>query len=301
MDLAGVKVAIEVPPEWPTRESVGRERALESGWSPCSAAEAEIHVGVRVGAARSPLQDAFWYRGRDLTFEVGRCPGSPSRLGDWVVAVYGARGCERVARFDDALHDVDLVVDPAALAGLDHPLQDPIDEILLTHQLSASGGVLVRGSVSRGDSGGAVLTVRPHRAASNQSAPAEPAQSCDRVVIRLGHRDNEVWLHQTAWSELTPGRARANGRLRLEAVQVLEEASQPFREPLDADSAACELLPHASAPVHHPEGAESAASVIGRLAARVPVSRIGEPPTARAVPFTWAHSQAGLAFAPPPA
>jgi hypothetical protein len=146
LNLAGLTVAIEVPSEWAARS--GGERAkLDSAWPACRVSEASMHVGVRVGRTESPLHDAFWYRAANATFEVGRCPQTGSRPGDWVVAVYGARGCERIARFDDALCDVDLMIDPVALAGLDHPLQQPIDEILLIHQLASSGGALLYGSL----------------------------------------------------------------------------------------------------------------------------------------------------------
>ena len=299
-DLAGVTMAVEVPPEWQR----GRRRGDPSCdwiWPRRSPLDAEIHVGVRLGSVESPLRDAFWYRSEDATFEVGRCPGTRSRQGDWVVAVYGSRGCERIARFDDALADVDVVVDPVASPGLASPLQDPIDEVLLSHHLAASGGALVYGSLSRGDGGGAVLTVcapsseppgRRHPSASRGGT------SRDRVVIRLGC-DDEVWVHPTGWSDSAVQRGRASGRMRLEAIRVVEVAAQPFREVMDIDSAACELLAHASAPVHHPEGAVSVAATIGRVASRVRVNRIGEPRNAQVVEFTWGARQAGLAFAPP--
>jgi len=253
-------------------------------------------VGVRVAEVESPLSEAIWYRAGHATFEVGRCAGTASRAGDWVVAVYGARGCERVARFDDALCDVDLVVDPVALAGLYHPLQDPIDEILLIHQLANSGGALLEGALSRGDAGGAVLTVRGLD--GDGPGPSGPGTS-ERVVVRLGQADDEVWLHTTPWSKRSLGPDTACAPIRLEAVRVLEGSSQPFRERLHPDAGACELLAHASAPLHFAEGAESAASTIRRVAARVPVTRIGEPRCARVIPVRWGQPQASLGFARP--
>ncbi len=295
MDLAGVKLAIEVPEEWAAGERGGAPDAA-SRWPRGSALDAEIHVGVRIATAESPLRDAFWYRGQNATFEVGRCLGSPSRPGDWVVAVYGPRGCERVARFDDALRDIDLVVDPVAAASFRHPLEDPIDEILLIHQLAASGGALVRGAVSRGDTGGAVLTLEHHNPISD--LPNE-ASGREQAVLRIGSRDDEVWLIPVS-PDAASVRPEFHGRrLRLEEVRVLEAARQPFRERLDPDTAACELLAHVSAPVHFPEGAESAASTIRRIAAKVPVTLIAAPQSASIVYFPWGNRHAGSAFAPP--
>lgn len=296
MDLAGVRVAIEMPPEWSERQRANGKQDLAGRWPRCSAVGAEIHVGVRVAPAESPLQDAFWYRGDQATFEVGRLPGNATRQGDWVVAVYGPRGCERVARFDDALCDVDLIVDPVAASSLNHPLDGPIDEILLIHQLAASGGTLVRGALSRGDTGGAILTLSQHNPVVG---PLQRESGSDQVAIRLGERGDDVWVYPASPDSAAVRGADAGGRLRLEAIRVLEAASQPFRECLDPDTAACELLAFASAPVHHPEGAESAASTIGRIAAKVPVSLIGAPQSASVVYFPWGDHHAGTAFAPP--
>ena len=300
LDLAGLRVAIEVPSEWADQHPAGRAE-LESAWPGCRPSDASMHVGVRIAPTESPLQDAFWYRAADATFEVGRCPQTGSRPGDWVVAVYGARGCERVARFDDALCDVDLTIDPVALASLEHPLMQPIDEILLIHQLASSGGALVHGSLGRGDDGGAVLTLCEQRSdgpGTLESAAA--ARPSERVVIRLDHETQQVWAHPTPWtrSKLSGDRG-VGGRVRLEAIRVLESALQPFRESLDLESSCCELLARASAPVHHPEGAERAVSILSGIAARVPVHRIGEPRRAPVVEFDLAQSMAGLAFAPP--
>jgi hypothetical protein len=306
MDMAGVKLAIEVPAELAPGHALAEGSNAGMRWPRCSPVDATLHVGVRVAHVESPLRDAYWYRGERATFEVGRLGGNGRRAGDWVIAVYGSRGCERVARFDDALRDVDLVIDPVALSVPTHPLEDPIDEILLLHQLAASGGAMVQGRLVRGPGDGATLTVGDSdgptlsggvddvtpRALAVEVAPAE------RVVLRLGEHDDEVWAYPAGGN----GRAPTFGigeRVRLRAIRIVESARNPFKEPLDPEAAACELLAYASAPVHFAEGALRVASTIERITARVPSRRVGEPQKARVVGLPWGNRQAGFAFAPP--
>jgi hypothetical protein len=290
IELAGVRVAVEVPADAPWDWS-GTPHARFA----CPPVDPEVVVGVRRGRLHPRGRDTIAYACDGATFEVGR-DGS-----DWEVAVRMRDRLERVARFDASFGEGEVVIAPDAPAGL-APLAHPLDEIIALHRIARAGGLVLRASAVFREGRALVFASQEPAEEERSSADAPgwrrispPSLAGDRVVLRI--HDSGVCAHGTPWQR--DAHFGSPLRARLDAVHVIHPARAVYAERLRGAEAMAELLPFVLAPVHDPEGAQRFAAVAERMSHLVPVVRLGLPAEKRVVPFTWGHRQAALAFAPP--
>ena len=296
IDLAGSRIAIEVPPHldwiWP------HENYAAFTGSPEGAA---VHVGVRVGNAPSTPQRGFLYESTSHRFEVGE------RGDDWVIAIHSRQGLERVAVFDADFKQGEVTVLPEAAERRIAPLAHPLDELLALHRVVRGGGLVVRGSAVLRDDRALVFLGSGQPATPTNAACEHPREASgwrrvgpealrgDRVV--LVPEVDGVSVVGTPWhrhEELArPFRAR------LDALHVIQPSRAVFADRLDADASVTELLEHAFAPVHDDRCADRLFDAAAAITRHAPVLRLGLPEENRVVPFTWGRSEAALAFSPP--
>jgi hypothetical protein len=293
IELAGVRLAIEVPPllgwEWP-----------DADWASlsCSPIDPDIYVGVRVGEIDSPEWDPITYSFEGGSFDVGRI-GT-----DWGVIVRDVHGhAERLARFDERMSEGEVIVTPQAAQGQPFPMAGPLMDIALLQRVSLDGALVASGTVViRG--GRALVFLGVEGASHHAPIDIESEWQSDgdvsqmSVTGRLVLRPNSdgVWLHVLPGS--APGSCSgATGRV--DGVHVVDESHAVYAERLDPDAAIAQLLQYAWAPVHDPESADRLLAVADCIAARVPVAKLGLPGERRVIPFTWGQRHAALAFAQP--
>lgn len=293
IELAGVRMAIEVPPllswEWP-----------DSEWSSlaCSPADPDIYAGVRVGEIPALEWDPITYSFEGGSFDVGRLGA------DWGVVVRDVHGhVERLARFDERLCEGEVIVTPQAARRCRFPMAGPLMDIVLLQRamlegaLVASGTVVMRGGralVFLGADGAAHHAPIDIDSEWRQAGEVSQKSVTGRIVLRPD--PEAVWLHVLPGD--SPGSCSgASGRV--DGIHVVDDSHAVYAERLSPDAAVSQLLQYAYAPVHDPESAERLMAVADCIAARVPVAKLGLPGERRVVPFTWGQRHAALAFAQP--
>jgi hypothetical protein len=290
VEIAGVRVAVEVPS--------GFDWALPGaglGLPTCRATDAEVQVGVTVGSVNFPTCESITYSSGDRTFEVGQVGGY------WWVAVHGWERFERVARFNQDFSEGEVFVTRSIAASRHFPLAHPLDELVMLHRVTCSGGLVLRGLAAVRDAGALlVLGSKP----SMNCMPRD--RRWRRLTASLGGRDRVVVGFQD-------GRARVIGTVisdvvgegpvtyskPLDTIHVVQSAELAGADRLDRDTAACELLSHTLAPVHDPECAERLLLSAARVVEQVAVLRLNLPAEAEVVPFSWGQRHAALAFTAP--
>ncbi|MBW2274813.1 MAG: hypothetical protein JRG96_16215 [Deltaproteobacteria bacterium] len=295
IELAGIRLAIEAPPSLPWTLPDASIGALA-----CSPWEPDLYVGVRVGRPHVPPCETVVYTSRGVTFEVGRVDE------EWVIAVYGPGGCERVACFDSDLRQGEVVISPEAARSCRYPLQHPLDELVVLHRLALEGGLLLRGRTLL-QNGRALLllggaTQMPGDSPAASSGSLQDAAVVNEQYVALRIREDacggrEVWLHTLPWSVETAGSESICAPL--EAIHVTEAGETLSAEHLVGDRAICEILEHAFAPVHDSEYAERLLCSVESVASSVPVLRIRNPAPRHVLPMAWGRREAALGYAPP--
>jgi hypothetical protein len=296
VELGGVRLAIEVPHAFSWRWPVT--------WMPelaCSPHDPDVYVGVRVGVVSVPRFDAIVYSCEGGSFEIGRVGR------DWVVVVHGRERFERVARFDSGFREGEVVISPRALSlgaqGLEHPLQHPLDDLIVMHRVARDGGLVVRGSalLRRGLAlvflgTGAPPVDLPSGWSGAKSTSRLLAR--DRVVLQVDQ--DGIRAHGTPWrgsaGDHTPTSAC------LEALYVVRSSRNGVAaQRLDLERALRELLSQSFAPVHDPESVERQLRAARSIVERVPLLVMERPKRREeeAIAFAWGHRQAALGLAPP--
>lgn len=291
VEIAGVKLAIEVPSNLPWRWPDNRLLAPA-----CGPIDPDVQIGVRVARPRPPRGETFRYESRGVRFEIG-WEGE-----NWAVAIHGPDGCQRTARFDADFRHGEIVVSPEYAAGACYPLQHPLEELILLHRLTREGCVIVNGSVSlRG--GEALLFLESGSAAQRDltGAAFNSRVFCHIVLRPVLERDavsdTRVWVHSTPWQH--DGAAPSWQRAPLAAIHVLSVDGKRPLERLTGREAESEVLQHVFAPVHDPDAANRLYEIVGRVVRRTSVLRMSKPRLEREISFNWDLAQAGLGFAPP--
>lgn len=298
VELGGVRLAVEVPPgfawQWPAR------------WFPeltCSPYNPDVYVGVRVGVTAVPRFDAIAYSCYGGSFEIGRVGE------DWVVVVHGRERFERVAWFDDCFRQGEIVISPRALSSrthaVDHPLQHPLDDLIVMHRVIHGGGLVLRGSALVRN-GSALVFLGAARPPADPLLPRGSAKyesemlAHDQVVLQ--REGSGMRAYGTPWRVEAPVPAPLSAHL--EALYVMSSSRNGISaRRLDPEGALSELLSHAYAPVHDAASAERQLEAARRVADRVPLLVLERPERSeeRVISFGWGHRQAALGFAPPPA
>ncbi len=291
LEVAGVQLAIEVPPEcdwaWPCPEMA--ERA-------CVPSAPDLYVGVRVGEIGPIDWDPMTYAYGGGHFHVGRSGE------DWAIVLHGQRdGAQRLARFDTDFAMGEVLISPALAAVPRFPLDGPLLELLLLHRIARQGGLAADGAVVLRDGRALAFLgadAAPHRAPHERngtwcrrtSAPEERSIS-GRLVFRE-HFGRAV-------VDVLPDGSAARGAgvsARLAAIHVVDTAASVSAVRMDHPDAVDAILQGALAPVHDPEAADRLPRAAAWLSHSVPVIRLGMPGGRRAIPFDWSGSNAVNGF-----
>jgi hypothetical protein len=295
-ELGGVRLAVEVPSgfawDWP--ESWPCELA-------CAPHDPEVYVGVRVGATSVPRFDAIAYSCEGVSFEIGRAGQ------DWVVAVHGREPFERVARFDDSFREGEVVISPRALSsgasGPEHPLQNPLADLIVMHRVIRSGGLVLRGSALFRN-GSALVFLGAGEPPVDPPAPRSGAKLASRLLARdqvvLRSEGHGIRVYGTPWR--TGAVVGAPISASLEALYVVRSSHTGISaRQLESEGALSELLNHAFAPVHDTGIAERQLEAARGVVERVPLLMLESPERTqeRVICFAWGQRQAALGFAPP--
>jgi len=291
IEIAGVRIAVEIPSALRDRADLGAGAHFE-----CSPVDPDLRVGVRIAQGALPDCDPVVYASGGSTFEVGELQG------EWWIAIHGRSRYERVARFDAEFREGEVWIAPAlAREGL-HPLAHPLDELVLLHRIARQGGLVVHGSAVLRE-GRALVFV------GQDPIPAEVPDGGawrrwqgrrlegDRVVMRLSEDHACVRVHSVPWQ--SGGGLASSASARIDAIHAIETSPAIFASRVVGDGAVTQLLSHVLAPVHDPQSASALLETASRVAALVPLLRLGLPAERRVVPFTWGQRHAALAFAPP--
>lgn len=284
IEIGGLRFAVEVPDSLAWSASGGAARH-------CAAPPkiADVHVAVRVGALPEVTAGGFLYRSGSHVFEVAE------REEDWVVAIHGDAGLERVASFDRDFRQGEVVIASEAASRGVLPLAHPLDELLLLHRLVRSGGLMFRGElVTRGNRGLLVL---------GSSSPVEAPGACGardsgdrpRVLVVPAAEG----FHALACSWTGQGDSAGSRRVPLEAIHTTTAASAVSFARLDRDEAVEAVLSHAVMPFHDsifPSAVFDAAAAITQA---VTVVQLGFPRAPARRPVSWEHGDVRYAAAMP--
>ena len=295
-ELGGVRLVVEVPPgfawDWPERWP--RELA-------CPPHDPEVYVGVRVGATSSPHCDSIAYSSEGVSFEIGRAGQ------DWVVAVHGREPFERVAHFDDSFREGEVVISPRVLSlgasGPEHPLQDPLADLIVMHRVVRTGGLVLQGSALVRN-GSALVFLGAGAPPVDPPSPRPGAKLASQLLARdqvvLRREGHGIRVYGTPWR--TGAGVGAPISAPLEALYVMKSShTRISARQLESEGALSELLSHAFAPVHDSGIAERQLETARGVVERIPLLTLDSPRPAqeRVVSFAWGQRQAALGFAPP--
>jgi len=288
IELGGSRVAIEVPASvewnWP-----------EARYEPfvCAPEEAQVYVGVRVGAAPAVPPDGVVYQSASHRFEVAE------RGDDWLVAVWGPDGLERTALFDAGFCEGEVILSPQAAASGIAPLEHPLAELLVLHRTVRAGGLVLRSSlVAEANRGLLFLGGTSPSAAEPQGLQSpsvtEALESRQLVVLQTPEGVRAVG---TPWTQC----AGLSGRftVHLNGIHSIRPARAVFADRLDRDDAVTELMEQAVAPIHDPLCAGRCFDAAAAIIERVPVVRLGLPQGERAPLAVGSACETELAFSPP--
>ncbi len=278
LTVAGLRIAIEAPPalpwSWP-------EGPLLRFTSPGD--EADLHVGVRVGAVEAPPAESVRYDSGGGIFDV-------ALDGDETVIALRIRGrLQRVARFDAAFSTGEVVVAPDSLYAREcyYPLAYPLDEVIFLHRIVRESGLLVHACGAERD-GDVLLFTGPSGAGKTTIARLLQPRgarilSDDRIVLR--QHGETILAHGTPWHGDAP--LSLSSGARAAALHVIRHAPEVLAEPLAGARAAAAVLGNAFLPAHDPTGAAAALDFASRLVERVPVIRLGFPKDERLVRYAF--------------
>jgi hypothetical protein len=299
IELAGIKIAVESPSEYPWDWSdtrIGSNADVEL----CpSFVEPDVHVGVSVCTPRIPDWAPITYAFAGGTFEVGR-DGQ-----DWVIAVHhGRERYQRVARFDSHFAMGELQISRSAVADCRHPLEAPLLDLILLHRVIEQQGIVLDGSavveagralvLVGGESDGEESGIRDGHW-TRAHAKRRPLPTADgRLAIRVEEGVVRVYPLPGAREEM-PARFAA----QLDAIHVLTKSTSVFADSLDGQQTASELLERAYAPIHDPDCTDRLMTTASAISKLIHAMVMGMPEEKRVVPLRWGGREASLGFAQP--
>jgi hypothetical protein len=178
-----------------------------------------------------------------------------------------------------------------------HPLDYPLDELLVVHYLGQRSGVILHACGIVDDTGAGYLFVGHSGAGKTTTAmlwndlPGVTVLSDDRIVLRRS--GGRVLMHGTPWHG--ESRLSAPGSAELKAIFLLEHGSENEFAPVKAAEAVADLVARSFLPFHDAEGMTGVVSLFEQIVTEVPCFRFSFEPGIGAVDAVrqWAgHSHA---------
>jgi hypothetical protein len=192
----------------------------------------------------------------------------------------------KVMRVDEAYSRAVVSAGVQALNGnRPHPLDVPLEQLLISHRLSHDGAVEVHGCGLDIDKVGVLLCGFSGAGKStsarlfSQHCPRASVLSDDRVVLR--RRGGETLMFGTPWHG--EGGHALNGTVPLRMVCFLEHGAENQLLPVKPREAAQELFRRTFPPVWNRAAIEMTLSMCGDVALSVPVFRYAFRPDASSV------------------
>ena len=290
IERAGLRIAVE------SRDEFHWDQA---GFSPAedslTRSNVDIRVHVSCGEISLPSWDPITYAFEGGHFDVDLVDGQ------WWVAVHAqGRRFERVACFNRALTEGQVVIAPGLRFGLAHPLDGPLLDWLVTHAIMQRGGLVLQGSAIL-ESGTALAVLDPEPGlvgagleGTNWDGSAPVVTPGSRFAVMPADNGFRVFaLDSTASQEA----ASCQGELK--AIHVVDKAAPSGMSLLEIETAMDAVLTQVCAPIHAPELADRILTAVARLVAQVPVACDGRDQSPRTASFEWGSPETQMGFAMP--
>jgi len=192
---------------------------------------------------------------------------------DFESLALGARPYKRLC-VNRSFSEAQLFLSRECLGRIDpvHPLQYPLDELLVTNWLARGKGVEVHGCGLADRSSGGHLFVGHSGAGKSTTTmlwkSLRDAQilSDDRIILR--ERENELWMHGTPWHG-EAGFAAAE-RFPIRRIFVLEHGDRNEIVPLSQTQAVGELFARSLPPFHGHRPLDSTLAYLHQITNSVP-------------------------------
>jgi hypothetical protein len=225
------------------------------------------------------------------TFEVAPCGD------DWLLGLSRRGVRQQLARFDREFRNGEILVSREMAEQECFPLRSPLDEWIVLHRTVARGGLVLNGSKSCDGSGSGVPLgsdasgrLLHHRRATSRMA------LMGRNTVVLREEGAQLRSFRTPWSDFADPLQSHSGLVA--DLTIVEETERPYRECLDPDEAAEQLVAHAVIPLCDENLFDRVLYNARRMAEQVTVVRVGE--VAQSVALTeWPPAQLQNAVAPP--
>jgi hypothetical protein len=265
----GIEVLDACPWEWP--ESPVAEFA-------CLPRNPEVHVGLRVAELSSADLGGECYGLGAWTFEVARCGE------DWLLGLSRRGNREHLATFDSEFRSGEVLVCPEVGKSRRFPLLTPLDEWIVVHRTVTGGGLILNATASSVEGGAHVRLGPSHakpEAPNRRITPRATLFGRDTVLLREAR--GSLRNFRTPWNDAMDPHLGYSAPVA--ELFVVEETVRAYRECLDPDDAAEQLVNHAIVPLCDEALLDRVLRNAQRLAGRMPLHRCGEvaaaPPPAR--------------------
>jgi len=264
LEIAGIQMGIEVPDtctwQWP--ESKVAEFV-------CLPREPEVHIGLRIADFSSADLGGERYGLGAWTFEVAPCGD------DWLLGLSRRGVREQLARFDREFRNGEILVSREMAEQECFPLRSPLDEWIVLHRTVARGGLVLNGRTICDGTGSRVRLgsdaagrLSHHRWAASRM----PLMSPNTVVLR--EEGAHLRSFRTPWSDVADPLLSHSGPVA--DLTIAEETERPYRECLDPDEAAEQLVAHAVVPLCDENLFDRVLYNARRMAEQATVVRVGE-------------------------
>jgi hypothetical protein len=235
LSIAGIGIGLEVPEicEWDWPESALRDYV-------CPPHDPEVHVGLRIAeVSQADLAGERYFVGA-FGFEVAR------RGDDWLVGLSRGGKRRQLALFDGEFRVGEVLQSPEWAEERRYPLGAGLDEWIVLQRTVARGGLCVSGrAVARGL--GAEVTLGAGRASSGRGWCVATPSLLGRQTLVLREEESGLRLFRTPWcGGMDDGLPHD---VRVLELRCLDESDEPYRESLDPNEAAEELVGHAVLPL----------------------------------------------------
>ncbi|MBY0398945.1 hypothetical protein K2X89_01525 [Myxococcota bacterium] len=278
LSIAGIQIGVEVPDhcewEWP-------EDGIDA--FECLPRDPEVHVGLRVaelsqadlGGARYPIGAS--------TFEVAR------RGDDWLIGLTRAGRRRQLALFSDDFRVGEVVQSPDWAEQRRSPLAGGLDEWIVLQRTVARGGLCLTGRALASSGGARILLGAGEIAPTRRWRIAAPSL-LGRQTLVLREESAALRIFRTPWcGEMDEA---LGGDARVLELCCQDESTSAYRELLDPDDAAEQLVGHAVLPLDDERFLDRVLRNARRICEQGRVVRVGVPEVGERVP---ARPAAGLA------